>query len=518
MDDATPQDNFAGDFVSGYISESDEVSWSSLSSIRQHAAARQSKTDHLESEIRSLCATINAATFQLLLLIAEYDREELWAIGGSKSCAHWLNWCCGISLGAAREKVRVARALEQLPAVADAFRQGKLSYSKARAITRIGTLENESYLLGIAQFGSASQLDRMVKHYRGIKGTQARDQERRRAAELSDLRQLEHHWDDDGMLVINARLPGDQGAIVIKALEQALNDLNADRPLPDPVELHKQALEQQALEQNTGVDERVANLDERTSAEGFIPGVFDTEYQQARANRRADALALLAEHYLDISQSPGNIKLGGNSDRFQVSVLVDHPVLSDLQPVLGSDPSDLTSSPRCEIDNEVSLARDTVRRLCCDASLIALHERGGKTLDVGRKTRAISPAMKRALKKRDCGCRFPGCTATRYVEGHHVQHWADGGHTELSNLILLCKHHHRLMHEGGFNVIRTDDEFRFISPGGAVIPAAAPWVTSTRDAAEIVTDAKSTDEPWSWRGDRIDWDDAMEFLCNFDSS
>lgn len=252
--------------------------------------------------------------------------------------------------------------------------------------------------------------------------------------------------------------------------------------------------------------------------EGFIPGVFDTVYQQARANRRADALELLAERYLDISQSPGQLTLGGNSDRFQVSVLVDHSVLSDLQPASECDPTDSTSHLRCEIHDEVSLPRDTVRRLCCDTSLITLHEQHGKTLDVERKTRTISPAMKRALQKRDCGCRFPGCTATRYVEGHHVQHWADGGRTELSNLILLCKHHHRLMHEGGFEVIRTDDEFRFISPSGAVIPAAAPWVTSTADAADIVAAAKTTSKPWDWCGEQIDWNDAMEFLCDFDST
>ncbi|MBX2885652.1 MAG: 13E12 repeat family protein [Granulosicoccus sp.] len=111
-------------------SETNGIAQTSPSSIGKPTGAQHSKTNQLENEIRSLYATLNAATYQLLRLLAEYDREELWAIGGSKSCAHWLNWSCGISLGAAREKVRVARALEQLPAVADAFRQGKLSYSK----------------------------------------------------------------------------------------------------------------------------------------------------------------------------------------------------------------------------------------------------------------------------------------------------------------------------------------------------------------------------------------------------
>jgi hypothetical protein len=91
-------------------------------------------------------------------------------------------------------------------------------------------------------------------------------------------------------------------------------------------------------------------------------------------------------------------------------------------------------------------------------------------LNVGRKTRAIPPALKRALASRDGGCRFPSCTRTRFTEGHHIHHWADGGETKLSNLITLCRYHHRLLHEGGFGLRATDDGlFVFSRPDGSRI-------------------------------------------------
>jgi hypothetical protein len=92
---------------------------------------------------------------------------------------------------------------------------------------------------------------------------------------------------------------------------------------------------------------------------------------------------------------------------------------------------------------------------------------------VGRKTRSIPPAIRRALKRRDGGCRFPGCTATRFVDAHHVHHWADGGETKMDNLVLLCRRHHRLVHEGGFGLeARPDRSFRFSLPDGALLPDA----------------------------------------------
>ena len=95
----------------------------------------------------------------------------------------------------------------------------------------------------------------------------------------------------------------------------------------------------------------------------------------------------------------------------------------------------------------------------------------GEPLNIGRESRSIPPAIKRALRARDGGCRFPGCDRTRFCDGHHVKHWADGGETKLGNLITLCSFHHTLLHEGGFGVTATDDGlFVFTRPDGSRIP------------------------------------------------
>ena len=120
-------------------------------------------TAELESSITGLCADLNAATYRQLSMIAEFDVRCGWGDDGVRSCAHWLNWRCGISLVAAREKVRVAHALKKLPNTSLAFASGELSYSKARAITRVGTVHNEDCLLSYARYGSASHLDQVVK-------------------------------------------------------------------------------------------------------------------------------------------------------------------------------------------------------------------------------------------------------------------------------------------------------------------------------------------------------------------
>jgi hypothetical protein len=115
----------------------------------------------------------------------------------------------------------------------------------------------------------------------------------------------------------------------------------------------------------------------------------------------------------------------------------------------------------CELDDGSALAAETARRLACDASLV----------QNGRKTRAIAPALRRALRARDRGCQFPGCENRRFLNGHHVHHWAQGGPTTLENLVLLCRHHHRLVHEGGWQV---DEQLRFYDPRGRPFPAVPP--------------------------------------------
>ena len=162
--------------------------------------------EHLERAITELSGHLNAATARWLLLIGEYDRRRGWFQEGILSCAHWLMWKCSVSLQTAREHVRVAGALEGLPAITAAFVAGELSYSKVRAITRIATPANEDELLNMARYSTASQTDKFVRLYRGMLDDCDPDGEAAGATQRHNRRYLTHHFDLDGMLVIRARL------------------------------------------------------------------------------------------------------------------------------------------------------------------------------------------------------------------------------------------------------------------------------------------------------------------------
>ena len=363
----------------------------------------------LEERITEIWGHINAATYQFLRLVAEYDAKEGWGWHGCADCAQWLNWQCGIGKVAAREKVRVAKALGALPEISASFEKGEISYSKVRAMTRIATPENETVLLNIALHGTAAHMERIVRQYRRVE----RIEEARLAEELHRDRYLHYRYDDDGSFMIEARLPPEVGALFRKSIEAA---------------------------------EEVLYQEDREN---------DVSAETSAGARRADALALLAERF-----SANEAERAGSSDRFLVTVHIDQNALSDQG-----------DSTRSELEQGPALAVATARRLGCDGPLIGLVEdQNLEPLSVGRKTRAIPPALKRALASRDGGCRFPSCNRARFTEGHHIKHWADGGETKLSNLITLCRYHHRLLHEGGFGLRATDDGmFVFSRPDGSRI-------------------------------------------------
>jgi hypothetical protein len=172
----------------------------------------------LAQEICTLASRINAAQHQFLTLIAEFDRRSGWVNDGMQSCAHWLNWKCGVAMGAAREKVRVARALESLPKAAAAMSGGRLSYSKAREITRVGNEYNEEYLLTIAEHGTAAQVEKLVRAYRRCQEAEELSREQRQ----QQNRRVCFRYDHDGSLVLTCHLPAEVGAVVMKALDVAV--------------------------------------------------------------------------------------------------------------------------------------------------------------------------------------------------------------------------------------------------------------------------------------------------------
>ena len=406
-------------------------------------------------------------------MLEEFDRLGGWEAPGLVSCAHWLNWRCGIGLNAAREKVRVARALPGLPEIRRHFESGELSFSKVRALTRIATPDNEGLLLTVARHGTAHHVETLVRKWRaGQRAEALREAAARRAA-----RSLTWHHDDNGCLVIRAVLAPEEGAVVLEALQAAADALGPD--LAD------------------GPDDGPQVTDDVTAV---TPENVASPSQQ----RRADALLRIAEAWL-----AGDNRSGPSGDRYRVHVHVDAEALA------------ACAGGRSELHDGPGLAPDTVRRLCCDSGLsVSIDDEDGRPLNVGRRTRSIPPAMRRALENRDRGCRFPGCTRTRWLDGHHVRHWADGGETSLENLVSLCRHHHRLVHEGGFGM-HTDAAggFLFTTPAGARIAApAGPGSPGTLPLKRIAAanPAEVARFP-SWRGEPMDYDHVAGLLAQADA-
>jgi hypothetical protein len=385
-------------------------------------AALTDDTRSLAAQITELAGHINAATYRFLSLIAEFDRRSGWSDGATQSCAHWLNWRCGIGFCAAREKVRTARALEQLPKISAAMERGEISYSKVREITRVADAATEEYLLMIAIHGTAQHVERLVRYYRRAQESE----EVSREVQQQTNRSLQYWFDEDGSLVIKGRLPAQAGALLVKAIEKAAKELNETEP--QPIEANPPA------------------------------GVPNVKFLPAPA-RRADALELLADSFL---QNGAKAMSGG--DKHQIVIHVDAETLQT------------GCAGRCEIEDGPSLAVETARRLACDASVVAIVEdEHGEPLNIGRKTRSISTPLQRALRSRDKGCRFPGCCNTRYVDAHHIHHWAHGGETKLSNLVTLCRFHHRAVHEGKVIInILNDGAIRFLQPNGESFDSVVP--------------------------------------------
>ena len=248
---------------------------------------------------------------------------------------------------------------------------------------------------------------------------------------------------------MKARIPADQGELVIKALEMAMEDDDREEPV---------------------------------------------------AARRADALTQVAETYMNNSENSGS-----TADRFQVVVHVGAGPAGDAQ-----------------LDNGPHVSAETSRRVACDCSTSVITEdQHGEPLSIDRRSRSIPPPMRRALRARDGGCRFPGCTNHKFVDGHHIKHWADGGETSLDNLVLLCRHHHHLVHEGGFDCKRSKDgeiwfedrRSRRLSDTPAqqstTIEESLAWMYRKFEDKDVT--AETPVAKW-YAGETMDWDYAVSLL------
>ncbi len=415
--------------------------------------------DQLGDEIAELAAHLEAATARLLDLIREFDARGGWNTG-FRSCAAWLAWRVGLDPGAARERVRVARALGTLPRLAQALARGELSYAKVRALTRVAIPETEERLLAVGRAGTAAHVERIVRGWRRVdRQAEARETARRHAS-----RALHVYQDEDGMVVLRGQLTPEVGALLVQALAAARETLYQQRRASD------------------------------VSAE-----------TPTMAQQQADALALLAETALHAGIDPG-----APGERYQVVVHVDAPVLADPD-----------APGQSVLEDGTHVSAETSRRLACDASRVVMrHAPDGQIVEVGARTRTIPPALRRALHHRDQGCRFPGC-GLPFGQGHHIRHWAHGGPTTFSNLALLCRRHHRAVHEEGYQVDRDPDgELRFRRPDGrllpevpapAAIPADSVRVLLARHEAQGLSIHPRTAIP-GWLGERLDVGWAIDVL------
>jgi Domain of unknown function (DUF222)/HNH endonuclease len=400
------------------------------------------------------------ATARLLELIQEFDTLGGWGHAGAKSCAEWLSWRVGLDLNAAGERVRVARALPALPRIRQAFAQGRLSYSKVRALTRVATADTEERLLTAGTSMSAAQLERLVRAWRRVD----RKAENQDAARRQKSRSLSVYQDEDGMFVVRGRLTPEVGAVLRQALAAVCDEMYAKARVNDP--------------------------------EGDPPTI---------GQQQADAIAIIAETALHHELDPG--PSGG---RYQVVVHVDGPVLANPE-----------QPGQSVLEDGDHLSAESSRRRACDASRVVMrHDPDGRVTEISARTRTIPPALRRALHHRDRGCTFPSC-GRRFTQGHHLRHWANGGPTTLSNLALLCRRHHRSVHEDGFHVERlADGELEFRRPDGRVLAhaPAAPFVAADGGATLTVRNAAAgieidghTLRP-SWTGERLDVGYAIDVL------
>ena len=288
--------------------------------------------DRLGDEIAELSAHLDAATARLLDLIREFDARGGWN-HGFRSCAHWLSWRVGLHLGAARERVRVARALGSLPRLAEALARGELSYAKVRALTRVATAETEERLLAVGRAGTACHVERIVRGWRRVDALA----EARETTARHKSRALHVYQDEDGMVVIRGRLTSETGAVLMQALAAA-----------------RETLYQRA--RGTDAANRVEDVPAETPS---------------MAQQQADALVLVAETALHHGIDPG-----APGERYQVVVHVDAEVLAD------------TEAPgQSVLDGGTHVSAETSRRLACDASRVVMrHEADGRVVEVGARS------------------------------------------------------------------------------------------------------------------------------------
>jgi len=364
--------------------------------------ARSLSDAELGARLDELERTIRATEAERARRLAEVERRGLHAAEGQLSAAAWLARRHGISPGLAAAQVRVARALEEMPRVADALARAREAGPEAFA-------RAEEVFVESARARSYHELRLELDRWRQTVDAEraARDEDERHAR-----RRFTAVPSADGMVRTEGELDPENGQYVITALRAKVDAW---------------------ARQGIG-DERIP------------------------AQRRADALGEICHEWLDLAERPA---LGG--ERPHVVLTMDLAAL------------EARSGGRASLEDVGPITPSTALRLACDASVTrVITDARSVPLELGRTTKVVSPALRRALAVRDGRCAFPGCERPPgWCDAHHVRHWADGGETGLSNLVLLCRPHHRVIHRG-FGVAMVDGRPEFRRPDGTPLVDRSP--------------------------------------------
>ena len=434
---------------------------------------------------------IAAAQAELLLWIAEFDRREGWGGAGMLSCAHWLSWRVGTSLGTARDQVRVARRLEDLPQVAAAFADGRVSYSKVRAITRAAEPDDGIDWVALARSSSAAQLDMLV---RGVSRARAHEAARADPQQAAWRLRTRTRYDEDGSFVLTIRGPAHLLPVVQAGLDAKKAQLQRERAAP--AEDVPATVERPVVSKPSPVGAPAARppepppadgLDLDAQAEGWPAGTTRRQVLHAADQLTSLQRELGAEQVHHERPRPGSgralrplLAPGPPTDRVaadpdDVTAPNDADALLALaQAALQDEHATRPAVARrrrwqltAQLDPVSGWARQADGELLPPSSLTAvlkaLPGRGGvlrlrrltsadlRRFDLGRDRRAVSEDLRELLGAVDGErCRFPGCSRRRMLHAHHVVYWSLGGSTDLSNLVLVCSRHHTLIHAQGF--------------------------------------------------------------------
>jgi len=476
--------------------------------------------ERLEAQICELAGHLTAATCRFLVLLGDFDDRRGWASWDMSSCAAWLSWKCQMTSGTAREHVRVARALRDLPVIRDEFAAGRLSYAKVRALTRIATPENEAGLAEIAGPMTGNQLERFARAHRQV--SQADD------AAARVRRRLAWRMEEDGSLAGTFRLPPLQAAVLLKALRAAAGDLEHPHDAANAdVSAETLAREKPGSETSTNLADALVAIAEAFLAEK-VAAADDPDVYQVIVHVGTDAITNPSPSTTvpPSTTAPPTTTLPRPSDLAAdagppatppTGAPVDAPGgVSAETPEPGRQvPGHPAHPARCHVEDGPAISVSAAQMIACAATLSwMLHDHDGTLLDVGHRRRRPTSALRRAARERDkCRCRFPGCESRR-VDLHHIQYWSNGGRTKLANLISLCKYHHTLVHERGYQIAAArNGAFTFIRPEGTAIPAA-PALPDVAGAIEGCHDADITPGTIipAWYGERLDLDHAI-YVC-----